>query len=67
MVASGQLRYLGDPGLVVRLANLSENRNPRLQYNGRLYDEDVADLLGRAAPLAWDAERGASARGRRGS
>jgi hypothetical protein len=59
MVASGQLRYLGDPGLVVRLANLYENANPRLEYNGRLYDEENIDVLGSAAPLAWDAERGA--------
>ena len=67
MVASGQLRYLGNPGLVVRLANLYENRNPRLEYNGRLYHEENGEVPGRAAPLAWDAERGASARGCSGS
>lgn len=58
MVASGQLRYLRDPGLVVRLANLYENVNPRLEYNGRFYDEANEDVMGGTAPLTWDAERG---------
>jgi len=58
MVASGQLRYLRDPGLVVRLANLYENVNPRLEYNGRFYDDMNVDVLGGTAPLTWDAEQG---------
>jgi hypothetical protein len=58
MVSSGQLRFLGDPGLVVRLANLYENVNPRLEYNGRFYDQKNMDLLGDGVPVIWDATRG---------
>lgn len=54
MVASGQLTYLDDPALVARLANFYENLNERLEYNGVVYDEWVADVARRSAPHVWD-------------
>lgn len=54
MVASGQLSDLDDPVLVARLANLYENLNVRLEYNGALYDEWVSQVAQSAVPDAWD-------------
>lgn len=58
MVASGQLSDLNDPVLVSRLANLYENLNVRLEYNGALYDEWVADVARSAVHDAWDPTEG---------
>jgi hypothetical protein len=54
MVASGQLTDLDDPELVSRLANLYENLNARLEYNGVVYDEWVGDVARSAVPDVWD-------------
>lgn len=58
MVSSGQLTYLDDPDLVARLANLYENLNERLSYNGTLYDEWSVDVARREVPLIWDRASG---------
>lgn len=57
MVAAGQLTHLEDPDLVERLANLYENLNERLEYNGEVYDGWVADVA-REAPGVWDRVEG---------
>ena len=44
MVAARQLVDLGDPALVSRLANLFENLNPRLEYNGEISDDWVIGI-----------------------
>jgi len=54
MVASGQLTDLDDQVLVARLANLYENLNARLEYNGELYDDWVTDLGRSSLPSSWD-------------
>jgi hypothetical protein len=58
MIASGQLSDLGDPELVSRLADFYENRNARLEYNGAIYDDWVADLARTGVPLVWDQSAG---------
>jgi hypothetical protein len=54
MVAAGQLPDLEDPGLVTRLGNLYENVVPRLEYNGRYYDEDTSVVFTQIIPGTWD-------------
>jgi hypothetical protein len=54
MIASGQLSDLDDPILIARLANLYENLNVRLEYNGALYDDWVADVARSAVSDSWD-------------
>jgi hypothetical protein len=54
MVASAQLTDLDDPVLVSQLANLYENLNVRLEYNGRLYDDWVTDVARSSVPASWD-------------
>ena len=54
MVSSGQLTYLDDPALVARLANLYENLNERLEYNGVLYDDWVTEVARTSVPDVWD-------------
>ncbi len=54
MVASGQLTDLNDPELVSKLANLYENLNARLEYNGAIYDQWVTGVARSAVPEAWD-------------
>ncbi|MEQ8329364.1 MAG: DUF6090 family protein [Longimicrobiales bacterium] len=58
MVASGQLNDLNDPGLVSDLADFYENRNARLEYNGRLYDEWVTEVARGGLPVVWDQASG---------
>lgn len=58
MVAAGQLTYLEDPELVARMANLYENLNERLEYNGALYDEWVMHVATTSAPEVWDRVNG---------
>ncbi|MEQ9401215.1 MAG: DUF6090 family protein [Longimicrobiales bacterium] len=58
MVASGQLNDLNDPGLVSELADFYENRNARLEYNGRLYDEWVTEVARGGLPVVWDQASG---------
>ncbi len=58
MVTSGQLRFLRDPALVTHLANLYENVNPRIEYNGEFYDRAQVEVVGTAVPLVWDSGRG---------
>jgi hypothetical protein len=54
MIASGQLTYLSNPALATRLANLYENRNPRLDYNAHSYDEDLNEVMRNSAPTVWN-------------
>ena len=54
MVAAGQLRYLDDAPLVIRLGDLYENVNPRLEYNGEMYDENLNEVMRRSVPAIWD-------------
>lgn len=58
MVSSGQLAYLDDPELVARLGNLYENLNPRLEYNGDVYDRWVIDVARRELPSIWNRSTG---------
>lgn len=58
MVSSGQLAYLDDPELVSRLGNLYENLNPRLEYNGQVYDGWVIDIARRDVPSVWNRSAG---------
>jgi Family of unknown function (DUF6090) len=53
MVAAGQLANLDDPALVTRLGNLYENVMPRIEYNGRYYDESLDATL-RMVSETWD-------------
>lgn len=54
MVASGQLGDLDDPRLVSELADFYENRNARLEYNGRFYDQWVVEVARAGVPSVWD-------------
>jgi len=56
MVAAGQLRYLDDVALVTRLGDLYENVNPRIEYNGAAYDENLNVVMGESVPTVWDFE-----------
>lgn len=56
MVAAGQLRYLDDVALVKRLGDLYENVNPRLEYNGAAYDENLNATMRESVPTVWDFE-----------
>jgi len=54
MVAAGQLADLDDPALVTRLGNLYENVIPRIEYNGRYYDEALDATLRMDVSGTWD-------------
>jgi hypothetical protein len=54
MVAAGQLRYLDDVELVTRLGDLYENVNPRIEYNGAAYDENLMAVMREFVPTVWD-------------
>jgi hypothetical protein len=54
MLSSAQLADLGDPGLVDQLANLYENVNQRVEYNGVIYDESLTDVARNSFAHAWD-------------
>jgi hypothetical protein len=56
MVAAGQLRYLDDVALVTRLGDLYENVNPRIEYNGAAYDENLMAVMRESVPTVWDFE-----------
>ena len=56
MVASGQLSYLDDVALVTRLGDLYENVNPRIEYNGAAYDENLNFVMRESVPMVWDFE-----------
>lgn len=58
MVSAGQLTFLDDPDLVARLANLYENLNPRLEYNGVIYDRWVMDVARTDVSRLWDRAQG---------
>lgn len=55
MVASGQLAQLGDPEFVTQLANLYENINTRIEYNGSRYDQAPEEIYRNYVPEVWDA------------
>lgn len=55
MVASGQLAQLGDPEFVTQLANLYENINTRIEYNGSRYDQALEEIYRNYVPEVWDA------------
>ncbi len=54
MVASGQLAQLGDPEFVTQLANVYENINTRIEYNGSRYDQALEEIFRRYVPEVWD-------------
>ncbi len=55
MVAAGQLTQLHDPGFVTQLANLYENINTRIEYNGSNYDQALEEIYRNYVPEVWDA------------
>lgn len=55
MVAAGQLTELHDPGFVTQLANLYENINTRIEYNGSNYDQALEEIYRNYVPEVWDA------------
>jgi hypothetical protein len=58
MVSAGQLTVLGAPDLVAQLGQLYENAYDRIDYNGRLYDEELNGELRATDAIRWhDLER----------
>ena len=57
MLAAGQLPDLDDPALVTGLGDLYENIIPRLEYNGRYYDEDLNAAFNMGVVEIWDSAR----------
>lgn len=58
MVSAGQLTVLGAPDLVAQLGQLYENAYDRIDYNGRLYDEELNAELRATDAIRWhDLER----------
>jgi len=54
MVNQGQLEYVGDADLVVRLADLFERWADRVQYNGDAYDDALWIVTRNTVPMIWD-------------
>ena len=39
---------------MIRLGDLYENVNPRLEYNGEMYDENLNEVIRTSVPAIWD-------------
>ena len=56
LTSSSQLVWVGDQGLVTRLANFYESLNARLEYMGRDHDFNVNDFARVTTSRTWDSE-----------